>query len=122
MRTMPSTTDYKRGDIVLVPFPFTDLTDVRQRPAVVLSADWFNEARPDIVLAAITSQVPAELDRDEVRIAEENLEVTGLPRVSMIRTGKLFTIDKTLIRRSMGVLPDELLGELDDLIREVLAL
>src|SRR5438309_175437 len=84
-RTMPSTTSYNRGDIVLVPFPFTDLTDVRQRPGVIVSADWFNEQRPDIVVAAVTSQVPATLDDDQILISDEDLTSTGLPRTSIVR-------------------------------------
>src|SRR6266481_4693678 len=54
---MPSTTRYKRGDIVLVPFPFTDLSSSKRRPALVVSPDWFNSSNQDLVLVAITSQI-----------------------------------------------------------------
>ncbi len=54
---MPPTTGYKRGDIVLVSFPFTDLSSSKRRPALVVSPDSFNDAGADLVLAAITSQV-----------------------------------------------------------------
>lgn len=53
---MPSTTRYKRGDIVLVSFPFTDLSSSKTRPALVVSPDSFNQTMQDLVLAAITSQ------------------------------------------------------------------
>ncbi len=53
---MPSTTSYKRGDVVLVPFPFTDLSTTKQRPALVVSSDQFNATRNDVLVAAITSQ------------------------------------------------------------------
>src|SRR5256885_13254971 len=54
---MPSTTRYKRGDIVLVPFPFTDLSSSKRRPALVVSPDWFNSSNQDLVLVGITSQI-----------------------------------------------------------------
>src|SRR5476651_587335 len=53
---MPSTTRYKRGDIVLVSFPFTDLSSSKKRPALVVSPDSFNQTMQDVVLAAITTQ------------------------------------------------------------------
>jgi mRNA-degrading endonuclease toxin of MazEF toxin-antitoxin module len=58
---MPSTTSFSQGDVVLVPFPFTDLSAVKQRPALVLSPDRLNKARVDIVVAAITSQIRMSL-------------------------------------------------------------
>jgi mRNA interferase MazF len=63
---MPFTTSFSQGDVVLVPFPFTDLTAIKQRPALVLSPDRLNQKRPDLVVAAITSQVPAVLGEDEI--------------------------------------------------------
>ena len=58
---MPSTTRYRRGDIVLVPFPFTDLSSTKKRPALVVSPDKFNEHAQDVVLVAITSQPSARI-------------------------------------------------------------
>jgi len=54
---MASTTRYRRGDIVLVPFPFTDLSSSKRRPALVISPDAFNDQTADLVVAAITSQL-----------------------------------------------------------------
>jgi mRNA interferase MazF len=77
---MPSTTSYKRGDVVLVPFPFTDLTAVKQRPALIISADVFNSTRDDVVVVAVTSQVPAHLATDEFAIPPGELAGCGLPK------------------------------------------
>jgi mRNA interferase MazF len=70
---MPSTISFSQGDVVLVPFPFTDLSATKQRPALVLSPERLNKIRPDLVLAAITSQVPAVLDEDEILLSTSEL-------------------------------------------------
>ena len=54
---MPSTTVYRQGNIVLVSFPFTDLTSSKRRPALIISPDSFNAAGEGLVLAAITSHI-----------------------------------------------------------------
>lgn len=42
-----STINYRQGDVILVPFPFTDLSTIKQRPALIISADLFNADSPD---------------------------------------------------------------------------
>jgi len=54
---MPNTTAYSFGDVVLVPFPFTDQTASKKRPAVVVSADTYHQRRPDVIVMAVTSQI-----------------------------------------------------------------
>lgn len=49
---MPPTTRSEFGDVVLVPFPFTDQSTTKNRPAVVVSSSAYNANRPDIVVAA----------------------------------------------------------------------
>ncbi len=50
-------TDYSFGDIVLVPFPFTDQSTVKKRPAVIVSSNAYNKKKPDIIIMAVTSIV-----------------------------------------------------------------
>ncbi len=48
---------YSRGDIVLVPFPFSDQSTIKKRPAVIISSDDFNNNSFDIIILALTSQL-----------------------------------------------------------------
>ena len=91
---MPSTTRYRRGDIVLVPFPFTDLSSTKKRPALVVSPDRFNAHAQDVVLVAITSQ-PA--DSHVVALDEHDYVDGKLPRTSFVKVSKLFTTHPTLV-------------------------
>ena len=50
---------FQRGDVVLVPFPFTDLSAIKVRPAVVVSSALYQATEPDLILAAITSRIAA---------------------------------------------------------------
>jgi mRNA interferase MazF len=52
-------TSFEFGDVVLVPFPFTDQSTTKKRPAVVVSSQLYNSERPDVIIMAITSQVRA---------------------------------------------------------------
>ena len=108
---MPSTISFSQGDVVLVPFPFTDLSATKQRPALVLSPERLNKIRADLVLAAITSQVPAVLDEDEILLSTSELGAAGLPKPSIIKLGKIFTI-QGLIRKKIGHVSDSKRGEI----------
>ena len=102
---MPSTTPFKRGDIVLVPFPFTDLTTTKQRPGLIISSDAFNAMHDDAVLLAITSQIPPTLDAEEFLIPAGDLGACGLPKPSLVRLMKVFTLHQRLIIKRRGALP-----------------
>ena len=105
---MPSTTHYRRGDIVLVSFPFTDLSSSKRRPALVLSPDSFNELGQDVVLIAITSQQP---DNNAVTIDQRDCVDGELPKKSFVKLPKLFTVHSTLVLKKMCALRSDKLQE-----------
>ena len=109
---MPSTTPVKRGDIVLVPFPFTDLTTTKQRPGLIISSDAFNASHDDVVLLAVTSQIPASIDADEFLIPAGELAACGLPKPSLVRLMKVFTLHQRLVIKRRGALPAKTLDAL----------
>lgn len=101
---MPSTTSYRRGDIVLVSFPFTDLSATKRRPALVISPDSLNHAGQDVILVAITSQPPAHGDAGFMSIQFGDFAESALPKQSFIRLPKIFTIHSSLILKKIGAL------------------
>ncbi len=115
---MPSTTPFKRGDIVLVPFPFTDLTTTKQRPGLVISSDAFNAAHDDVVLLAITSQIPVSLGAEEFLIPPGELAACGLPKPSLVRLMKVFTLHRRLVIKRRGALPSATLTTLCQIFRQ----
>ena len=111
-RTQPTTsmTPSKPGDVVLLPFPFTDLSTTKQRPAVVVSAETFNARQQDVIVVAITSQIPSTMSPEDYRLSSEEQRTAGLPKPSLVKCGKLLTIDQRLIRRLLGRLPPQTLS------------
>ena len=89
-----------------MPFPFTDLSAIKQRPALVLSPERLNKVRPDLVVAAITSQIEGVISEDEILLSGSDLKTAGLPKPSIIKLGKIFTIHQGLIRKKLGHVPD----------------
>jgi mRNA interferase MazF len=89
------------GTIVLVPFPFTDQTSSKQRPAVVVSSPAYNAARPDIILMAITSQLRASAAYGEVWLT--HWQDAGLLKPSAIKP-VVATLEQQLIIRQLGTL------------------
>lgn len=98
-------TMYSQGDLVLVPFPFTDLSAIKQRPAIVVSPSWFNGSRQDVVLAAVTSQPHALRDpRIDVALTKQDLASGSLVAPSVVSTAKLFTCEQKFIIKQVGTL------------------
>lgn len=84
----------KQGTIVLVPFPFSDLSSVKTRPALVISNSFLKG--DDVILLAITSQ---KNDFHEVKITNNDLESGNLPIISYVRTNKVVSLQKSIIRK-----------------------
>lgn len=92
-------TNFRQGDVLLVPYPFTDQSGIKQRPAVVLSGDAYNQTHPDVILAPITSQVMHA--PDEVSLV--NWRAAGLLKPSVVKP-ILSSFDAHLVRRKLGIL------------------
>lgn len=92
---------FEFGDVILVPFPFTSQIAVKKRPAVVVSGQAYNMARPDIIVMAITSQVRPTPSFGDVWVSEWN--AAGLLKPSVIKP-VLATLEQRLILRRLGKL------------------
>ena len=91
-------TIYKRWDIILIPFSFTGLTNLKKRPALILSPDEYNR-QADLVIGFITSKLDSNPRFGDYRI--KNWKASGLPKPSIIRM-KFATIDKSIVLKKIG--------------------
>jgi len=114
---MPSTTGYRFGDVTLVPFPFTDQTATKQRPAVVVSSQAYHQQRRDLIIMAITSQVKGPVGVGEFVIA--GWEGAGLLKASVAKP-VLATIERKLVIKRLGRLKDADLASLQSTLRAIL--
>ena len=116
---MPPTTSYKRGDVVLVPFPFSDQTSVKQRPSLVVSVDAFHQRGPDLLIMAVTSQVGSPLKFGEFFIRDWH--AAGLLKPSAVKAA-MATVEARLVRRRLGHLSDYDLEQLKRTLQGLLGL
>ena len=109
---MKSTMNYKKWEIVLVPFPFTDLTTTKKRPALIISPNEYND-KFDVIIAFITSKLDLEYRIGDYNIQE--WEKSNLPKPSMLRM-KFATIDKSIIIKRFGILSENDVKEFTKLL------
>ena len=104
----------KKGSIILIPFPFTDLKGSKIRPAVVLS-----KSELDVTICFITSELKWKMEYD---ISIFPSEINGLKAPSLIRIGKIATIDSSLVLGKLGELSDVEIAELNKGLKVLLQL
>ena len=110
-------TAYNYGDIVLVPFPFTDHSAVKKRPAVIVSSDTYNSKRPDIIIMAVTSQMQSASYFGDIIV--NNWQNAGLLKPSVIKP--IFTtVEKKLIIKKLGALDNEDQMSLKESLRDII--
>ncbi len=102
---------FVKGDVVVVPFPFSDLTQAKRRPALVVASFQGD----DLILCQITSQ----LVRDEyaITIGSDDFDSGSLQQSSNIRPNRLFTADQQIVLYQVGRLKP---GKTDEVIAEII--
>ena len=106
---------FVKGDVVVLPFPFSDLSAAKKRPALVVAT----LEGDDLILAQITSV--ARSDKYAIRLNDGNFKEGKLPQLSMIRPNKLFTADTSIIKYKIGLLSEKKIKEVEETIIQILS-
>ena len=101
---------FVKGDVVVIPFPFSDLTGSKRRPALVLT----DLRGDDIMICQITSQPSEDIFAQVLR--PEDFVSGSLPAVSYIRPLRVFTADKHIVFRKIGQITTERINKVIDAI------
>jgi mRNA interferase MazF len=103
-----------KGDIVVMPFPFTDLKATKKRPAIVIT--------PLVGDDLIVVQITGKIKEDSYVIELKDSEIVGgkLKGDSYIRTNKIFTADKSIIEYKVGSLKKEKIVEVENKIIKII--
>lgn len=102
------------GAVILVPFPFSDLSETKLRPALVLA----HAGRGDWILCQITSKPYG--DASAIQLTDESLENGSLRLVSYARPGKLFTANDTLVVSQVAELKLDLFSRIVDAVVNII--
>lgn len=105
---------FVKGDVVVLPFPFSDLSRSKRRPAVVVAS----LDGDDLILVQVTSQTVR--DHYSVGLVDGDFTEGGLRRPSNIRPNKLFTADQRLILNRAGKLKNGKCSEIIETLVEIL--
>ena len=106
-----------KGKIVLVPFPFTDLTAAKLRPALVIY-----EGEKDVVMAFVSSKIPSELSEVDILITKNqtSFRKAGLKVDSVIKLDKIATVLKDLIVGELGEVDEKLKQEVNQKLKRIM--
>lgn len=114
---MPSTIEFKPGDVVLVRFIFTNQIGAKRRPAVVMSIAAYHEARSDVIMMPITSRPTTDYGDCDVT----DWEPAGLVSPSRLKA-VLQTVEQTSIDRVLGHLSGSDLAQAQATVSQVIGL
>lgn len=106
---------FVKGDVVVTPFPFSDLSAARRRPALVVAS----LTGDDVILCQITSQSTA--DSYALPVQDHDFATGGLRHPSNIRPNRLFTADSKVILYRVGVLTSAKMKEVTARLIDILA-
>jgi len=109
----------RRGEVVEVDWQFSDMTGSKRRPAVVVQADFLNGLIDDTILVKITGSrygIPGT----EVQIDPTAEPASGLYKICYASCKEILTRDQTLVIRTVGVLSDAIMRQIESCLKQVL--
>lgn len=106
---------YKQREIVLVPFPYSDLSNTKRRPVLIISNDDYNKRFHDVIVCVITSN--QFKDAYSLPLENDDLEIGVLPESSIVKIHKLFTIHQSKIIKKFSVVKTEYFEQVADKIK-----
>jgi mRNA interferase MazF len=110
-----------RGEVVEVDWPYSDLTGTKRRPAIVVQADYLNGLIDDAIYVKIQGNAYG-IPGTEVLIDPAVETASGLSKVCHASCKDILTRDKALILRRVGVLSDAAMRQIEDCLKQVLAI
>lgn len=116
---------FRRGDVVLASLPFpSDTATAKVRPAVIVQNDVGNRFSPNLIVAAISSQLPSRQYPTNVIVLRNSPESqgTGLDRDSTVQAEVIFTVSKANVVRTIGRFPEAAMRAIDGTLRVSLGL
>lgn len=119
---MPSTTTFERGQVVVVQVTFTGQTGWKPRPAVVVSASAFHAKIPDVIVCPISSRPSYYARPGSGDSPLKHWREVGLHHPSTARVSNLVAVEKSLIRRVIGVMSADDLDRVAAELRRALGL
>ena len=96
---------YKRGEILLIPVPFSDLSSVKRRPVLVISNTSYNRTNSDMIVVSITSN----LQQHGIVIESKDLLAGELPKKSLVRYDKIYTLEQCIVIKQLGIISESIL-------------
>ena len=103
-----------KGDVIVLPFPFSDLSATKKRPALIVAT----LTGDDIICCQITSE--ARFDGYALVLENNNFKEGSLQQTSMIRPNRLFTADRSIISYKVGSLQEKKIKEVENILIKII--
>jgi mRNA interferase MazF len=116
---------FKRGDVVLLPFPYIqNYAKAKTRPAVIIQNDIGNRYSPNLIVALISSSVPPKTYPIHYKISADSDEgrAAGLDVDSIVKAETIITVPKQVVIKKIGALPQNAMDKLDACLKVSLGL
>lgn len=105
---------FVKGEVIVIPFPFSDLTQAKRRPALIIA----ELEGDDLILCQITSQ--RIKDKYAVEISDKDFETGGLRQPCNVRPNRIFTADSHIVLYRIGNLKKTKLNEIIEKVVEII--